>query len=352
MKVGRTAYSATLLSDGRLLVVGGLGVGGVLHSAEIYDPETDSWSLTGDTVHPHRNAVLETLADGRVVVAGGLDSQTVATAEMFDPATGRWTELPPMNTGREAAMAVSLSDGRLLVFGGANGVTGDIDGTFELTSAEIFDPAIGEWTLIEPIAQAEMSWEGWTKLDDDRVLLAGGDFARPNRFMQIFDPTTTSWLISAELDGPTGGAAAVRLPGERVLLAGGGLRCCLKESFVYDIRSGEWEEGPEMLVERGGHIGLDLPDGRAVFLFGLNPEMPFDPPYRNGEIYDPATGEWQLLPDYPGVFDLINDVVVLNDGSIFQGGGRRTQVNADGSIDVEYSTDSFLLVPPEKQQPE
>lgn len=348
MNVGRTSYSATLLKDGRVMVVGGLGSEGVLRSVEIYDPESDTWTLTRDTIHPRRDSVLETLSDGRVVVAGGLDLGTVSTAEIFNPETETWTELPSMNIGREAAMAVALGDGRLLVFGGGNGVTGGESSQFEVRSAEIFDPELNEWKLIDPIAQAEMSWEGWVKLGDGRILLAGGDFARPNRFVQVFDPATDSWTVESGLDGPIGGGAAVLLPNGDVLLSGGGFRCCLTGSLVYDTDSGEWSSGPEMLVKRGGHIGFNLPDGRIVFLFGLNPDFPFDPLYRSGEILDPETGERELLADYPGIFDIANDVVVLENGTVFQGGGRQAVINADGSIDVAYSTDAFLLIPPEK----
>ncbi len=349
MNVGRTAYSAALLHDGRVLVVGGLGADGVLRSSEIYDPESDTWTVTGDTLHPRRDSILVTLRDGRVVAAGGLERQTVATSEIFDPTSETWSELSPMNVGRESAMGVALDDGRLLVFGGANGVIGGSTGTLEITSAEVLNPNTGAWTSVDPIKQAEMTWEGWVKLEDGKVLLAGGDFARPNRFVQLFNPETNSWEESESLDGLIGGGAAALLPGGDVLLAGGGFRCCLKDSLVYDVETGAWNPGPEMLLERGGHIGLNLPDGRVMFMFGLNPELPFNPPHRGGEIYDPESGQSELLPDYPGIFNIVNDLVVLNDGSIFSGGGRVATVTADGSIDVDYSTNAFLLIPPEKQ---
>lgn len=343
MNVGRTSYSVTVLNDGRALVVGGLGMEGILHSAEIYDPEANRWTRAADTIHPRRNAILATLTDGRVVAAGGQDNLTVATAEIYDPALNQWSELPPLNVGRESAMWVPLDDGRLFVFGGGNGVVGSATGAFELASAEIYDPVLNQWMLVEPMAQGEISWEGWVKLNDGRILLAGGDFARPNRFVQIFDPATDSWQRLAELPNPTGGGAAVLLPDGNVLLAGGGLRCCLTETLVLDVASEEWNRGPEMLVKRGGHFGLNLPDGRIVFLFGLNPEFPFDPPYRSGEIFDPGSGEWELLPDYPGVFDLINQVAVLRDGSVLLAGGRFAELGPDQTLKTSYSTDVFLL---------
>lgn len=346
MNTGRTAHSATLLNDGRVMVAGGLGKAGVLRSVEIYDPRSDEWTEASDTIHPRRNAVLVTLKDGRVLAAGGLDQQTVATSEIFDPGTGEWTELPPMNTGRESAMGVALDDGRLLVFGGANGVIGGADGQFELQSTEVYDPATNSWALLDTIAQAEMSWEGWVKLRDGRVLLAGGDFARPNRYVQIFDPSTDTWQSLRELPGPIGGAAAALLPDGRALLAGGGLRCCLRESLVYSPGADEWTPGPEMLVSRGGHVALNLPDGRVVLLFGLNPDLPFNGEHPDGEIYDPATGTQEKLPGFPGTFDMVNQPVVLQDGRILLAGGRSVVVNPEGQATTDYSTDAYLLNPP------
>lgn len=348
MHVGRTSYSATLLNDGRVLVVGGLGDEGVLRSTEIYDPESDTWTVAADTIHPRRDSVLVTLSDGRVVVAGGVDSVTVSTSEIFDPESNQWTELPPLNVGRESAMSVALDDGRMLVFGGENTVIGAADGGFMLRSAEIYDPNLNEWKLVEPIAQGEMTWEGWTKLTDGRVLLVGGDFARPNRFVQMFNPAADSWRLLEELETPNGGSAVTLLPDGNVLVSGGGLRCCLTESHVLDINTEEWSVESEMLVQRGGHIGLNLPDGRTVLLFGLNPDFPFDDPYRGGEIFDPASGQRELLPDFPGIFDVINATVVLDDGRVFLAGGRFAQIEADGTFTVDYSADAFLLRPPEK----
>lgn len=348
MNVGRTAYSASVLNDGRVLVVGGLGEEGILHSAEIYDPDSDTWTRVADTIHSRRKSILATLEDGRVVVAGGEDNLTASTAEIFDPARNSWTEIPPLNVGRESAMAVPLNDGRLFVFGGGNGVIGSAIGRFELASAEIYDPELNEWTLVGSMAQAEIAWEGWVKLNDGRVVLTGGDFARPNKFVQIFNPATDTWRRVTELPNPTGGGAAVLLPDGNVLVAGGGFRCCLTESLVFDIETEEWAPGPEMLVQRGGHIGLNLPDGRIVFLHGLDPDFPFSGPQRGGEILDPVSGEREILADYPGVFDLVNPVVVLKDGRVMQIGGRFSELDSTETVKTSYSTDVFLLRSPDR----
>ena len=79
------AHVATLLADGRVLVIGGFGSNSDV--AQIFDPGTGSWTLAGSMLHP-RFSGATLLQDGRVLVSGGMDS--MATTELFDPSTGQF----------------------------------------------------------------------------------------------------------------------------------------------------------------------------------------------------------------------------------------------------------------------
>ena len=58
-----------------------------LSSAELYDPATGSWSNTGSLGTARQSHTATLLASGKVLVAGGIDSNinTSSSAELYDP---------------------------------------------------------------------------------------------------------------------------------------------------------------------------------------------------------------------------------------------------------------------------
>src|SRR5438552_1871102 len=67
----RYGHTATLLPNGKVLVMGGYDGMSWLTSAELYDPNTGMWTDTGDMAANHYTATL--LPNGKVLAAGGLD---------------------------------------------------------------------------------------------------------------------------------------------------------------------------------------------------------------------------------------------------------------------------------------
>lgn len=138
MKKVRFDQAAILLNDGRVLVAGGVDASGAaLNSAEIYDPTTGHWTLTGTMPAARAGFTLTALPDGKVIAVGGYatsPNQALANTDLFDPTTGGWTATGSMITGRRYQTATSLGDGSVLVIGGHG------SGTDFLTSCEIFTP--------------------------------------------------------------------------------------------------------------------------------------------------------------------------------------------------------------------
>jgi uncharacterized repeat protein (TIGR01451 family) len=170
MSTGRAYHTATLLSDGRVLVTGGYedgGGGGYLSSAEVYNPASGTWSSASamSAARSYHTATL--LPDRRVLVSGGYnDSGYLSSAEVYDPVTGSWSPTGSMSTSRYIHTATSLSDGRVLVSGGFSGSA--------LGSAETYDPIPGTWSESGSM-NAPRYLHTATRLSDGRVLVSGGE---------------------------------------------------------------------------------------------------------------------------------------------------------------------------------
>lgn len=134
----RTTHTAILLNDGRVLIFGGLtyasGSQDVADSAEVYTPSANAFATVPHMVQHRMLHAASLLPDGRVLIVGGIGQygQYIANAELFDPATNAFTTLPPMLHPRKSATAVSLGGGRVLIAGGS-----DAQGTVE--ESEIFE---------------------------------------------------------------------------------------------------------------------------------------------------------------------------------------------------------------------
>lgn len=154
LTTARSSPTATLLSSGKVLITGG-GVtptGGPLRNAELYDPVVDTFtSITSNMSVERQFHTATLLTSGKVLVAGGLTkvgSVATATADLYDPNTNSFLATGAMMSTRLYHTATALGNGVVLIVGGA---MQPANGTGE-TSAEIYDPASGVFTLTGPLA--------------------------------------------------------------------------------------------------------------------------------------------------------------------------------------------------------
>ena len=146
-----------------------------------------TWTLTGSMVNARVWHTATVLADGRVLIAGGVTGGGAsATAEIYDAVMGTFSPTGSMNQARYAHAAVRLASGKVLVAGGGNGGT----------SAEIYDPATGTFTPTGPMAEVRLAFTA-TLLPSGKVLVAGG-FDNP--FCTPF--SSTGFSQTAELLDP------------------------------------------------------------------------------------------------------------------------------------------------------
>ncbi|MFY0582535.1 kelch repeat-containing protein [Cystobacter fuscus] len=213
--------TATLLPDGRVLVIGGAtseGGGEVLGSSELYDPAHDTWSLTGTLGTARMRHTATLLPDGRVLVVGGVDGSDhpLASAEVFDPATGRFSPVSAPQVGHGVHTATLLADGRVLVVGGLG------SGVPSAASAELYDPTTDAWTATGPVRTPRRAHTA-TLLPGGEVLVAGGYHPSTGILTaaERFDPVSNTWSDTAPLNVDRYGHTATLLGDGTVLAVGG-----------------------------------------------------------------------------------------------------------------------------------
>jgi Galactose oxidase, central domain len=218
----RCDAAAVLLKNGKVLLIGGDGAheDEQVATAELYDPATGRFTATGSMNVPRsiHSAVL--LEDGRVLVVGGTSAghypqaRIEASAEIYDPATGRFALTGSMSAARHKLAAVLLADGRVLVVGGSD----NRDWRGKYASAEIFDPATGRFASAGNMSEQRFKLtHAMVRLPDGRVLIAGGA-DRP----EIYDPATKSFRrIAGSVGNSRYFSTATVLADGEVLIAGG-----------------------------------------------------------------------------------------------------------------------------------
>lgn len=224
----RYAAIAVRLTDGRVLVAGGAGSGEfgnftLLATAFLYDPTSGTWSSTGSMTNSRSHAAVVALKDGRILLVGGgtivgdaLVETFPPTAELYDPRTGTFALTGSMAESHWIPNATLLDDGRVLVAGGTDTSGVGID------RAEVYDPATGRFTATERMTQRRM-FPATALLADGRVLLVGGEFIA-NDYVptaETFDPRTGTFSATGSLGVHRGGPTLVRLLDGRILVIGG-----------------------------------------------------------------------------------------------------------------------------------
>jgi N-acetylneuraminic acid mutarotase len=227
LNTNRYGATATLLANGEVLVAGGNPENGTftpLSSAELYNPTTGTWTLTGSMTTPREDQTATRLANGEVLVAGGLNSgaTAMASAELYNPATGKWTATGSMTAAREAGNATLLPDGDVLATAGIEGASGSF--------SELYNPATGQWSPAGGIscipAQDCLINSTATLLGDGDVLVAGGfsgtaSNPHSSASAMLYNPTANTWTTTGSLNGARIYHTASLLPDGQVLVAGG-----------------------------------------------------------------------------------------------------------------------------------
>ena len=264
MHVPRDGHNAVLLQNGEVLVTGGYNPTACceappLASAELYNPSTGTWALTGSMTTGRVDFTLTLVSNGKVVAAGRADNGTaLSSAELYNPATGTWTATGSMTSGNESPPSILLQNGQVLVTGNDNlynpstgtwtattrpssgGFSplallpnGDVWGGGGVFGDAVYNPSTAQWINIAPppcTTRSQNCESAGALLNTGKVLVAGGVTfvnARPypieetNGLAALLDPSTLAWTTTGSMNKSRIGETMTVLSNGQVLVAGG-----------------------------------------------------------------------------------------------------------------------------------
>ncbi len=306
------AFGAAQLVDGRVISEGGRPTTPAGGDALVsWDDTGATHRELGRTLVPRQQAHLLPRADGRVLVVGGdlapIDastaSATASTAEIFDPATGRSEAVIPLQAPRWAEGVVTLADGRVLV---AGGFAFDAAGT-SVDAAEVLDPESGSSRLVGMMRNGRVN-PSMTLLPNGQVFVVSIVGDEPNwvTTAELFDPATELFTLAPGLaPAARSGVVTAALPDGRVMIA---RASCVEVDLaprdaagrtanyqptpidVYDPASGAFSRIGELPHCASTATPLT---GGEVLVTGFYGQQ--DQPVQWAGLYDPATGQTRII---------------------------------------------------------
>jgi cell division protein FtsB len=244
----RANAAAVTLADGRILVAGGS-----TPASWLVSPAASSSLVTianGPALLARRfRPSLERLASGRVLIGGGLPTSTtlevprdgsgtpVTSLELYDPAANTITAVPAYTSGRYGMTMTSMPDGSVYLIGG-------YDGTGASRVIEKYDPVANAVTLVGALVSGRY-WHTATAIDLTHILVAGGlgeegpgNVGVINKIESIDITTGISTRLTVNLGRSRFGHAALLQSNGTLLFAGGQGGAAVFEPEVYDPVAG------------------------------------------------------------------------------------------------------------------
>jgi N-acetylneuraminic acid mutarotase len=317
-----------------VLVCGGSAAGAATSSTERYDPTVSTWATRAAMRIARLGHTATTLADGRVLVAGGTGGAglTFASAELYDPVADTWTLTGTMSSARTLHTATLLPDGRVLVCGGFGQRGGSLpsvpsssSGDQTLATAEIFQPTTGLWSPVPSMLSARGDHRATlipagsnAGTAGGKVLVTGGQNAGAAlAAAEVYDPAANSWTSVSSMASAREAHTLTVLADGRILAAGGASAgVVLAACEVFTPATGAWANAAAMAGARANHIAAPISGDQVLVAGGYAQGKPLG----SAELYDAARDTWRSARALNEARSA-HSATVLDDGSVLVAGG-------------------------------
>lgn len=318
MAAARYYHTATKLSDGKVLVVGGANN----VTAQLYNPASNTWSNTGNLTNTRFSHAAVLLKDGNVLVVGGDDGNNVflRQSEIYTYTTGTWIPSGALVTARSGLTATLLdSNGKVLVVGGYK------DSVY-LSQVEIY--SAGTWSNAAPITTAR-AFHTATLLANGKVLIVGGDNNGGTAIdtSELFDPSTSAWARTGSLTIARNRHTATLLTNGNVLITGGNnADGALSSAEIYNVNTGTFSSTGSLITKRYDHTATLLTNGKVLVTGGDNSGS-----LKSSELYDVSTGMWSDAGNMTTARDG-QSATLLNSNKVLIAGGFNHSVAVNSAV--------------------
>jgi hypothetical protein len=306
MTTARYQHTATLLSNGNVLIVGGVGETwsqglpsyNPMASAELYDPTAGTFTATGSMAAARVNHTATLLSNGTrtdtVLITGGTNNYDtffpiLASAELYDPAAWKFTAIGSMTARRSSHTATLLPNGQVLIAGGDNTDSG------VLTSAELYDPSTGTFAATGNMTVGRAGHTA-TLLGNGKVLVVGGWNSVAGHSVnlasaELYDPAAGTFTATGNMTFAVAFSTATLLGNGKVLIAS-----TEGTANLYDPLTGTFAFAGLMAnTVRGANFATSLlPSGQVLITggSGIYTTLPDSKIVAGTEQYDPVAGKF------------------------------------------------------------
>jgi hypothetical protein len=317
-------------------------------TAQVYNPATGSFTAATNPSDIFCGGNV-TLADGRVLVAGGHvpgPDAGMAETNLFNPTTGTWARGADMHAARWYPSVTELADGRVLALSGEVTI-----GTYSDTP-EIYDPGRNTWTQLSSISTSQVHEPEYPLTN---LLPSGKVFTLAPSTGQSFllDPAATSWTQVGSTSSVRNGSAVMYRPG-KVLYAGGGNiasttnpASTAAQTIDLTAPTPVWAPTVPMSSGRYEHTLVMLPDGNVLAVGGASVTSQ-DPSVAGAlpvEQWSPATGTWTTLASMAVERGYHSTAILMPDGRVLVGGGGKAlgSTSDPGQYNIQYYSPPYLF---------